>query len=153
MLKPVSPLRLEKTINRIKKIFKSKKNIEESDRILRYVKSLAQKNNPKKFTFEKNGKLYVIDEKEICYCKAAPKGSIVKTARGIFETPYPLTELENSAKNLFRSHKSFLVNLDKIKQIIPWFNGTYLLAIEDYEKDEVPVSRRNSKKLKNLFNF
>lgn len=146
VLKPVSPLRLEKTVNRIKEIFKSKENNKEANRMLRYIKSLA-----KKFTFEKNGRLYVIDAKDICYCKAAPKGSIVKTTKGVFNTPYPLTELENSTYNLFRSHKSFLVNVDKIKEIIPWFNGTYLLLIEEYEKDEIPVSRRNSKKLKNLF--
>lgn len=151
ILKPVSSLRMEKTINRVKSIFKSKKNQEAASKVLRYVKGLSEKTIRKKFTFEKNNRLHVIDAKNICYCKASPKGSIVKTSEEIFKTPYTLSELENSTDNLFRSHKSFLVNINKIKEIIPWFNGTYLLLMEDCENDKIPVSRRNSKKLKNLF--
>jgi DNA-binding LytR/AlgR family response regulator len=41
--------------------------------------------------------------------------------------------------------------LDKVKEIIPWFNGTFILSIKGYEKDEVPVSRRHAKEMRELF--
>lgn len=149
ILKPVSSLRLEKTINRIKDIFKSKTKQKEATKISNYIKTL-NKNTYQKFTFEKNGRLYVVNVTDICYCRAYSKGSIVKTLQGVFKSSYTLSELEKNT-NFFRSHKSFLVNIDKISEIIPWFNGTYLLLMEGYKNDEVPVSRRNSKNLKKLF--
>lgn len=50
--------------------------------------------------------------------------------------------------NFFRCHKSYIVNLDKIKEVYSWFNGTYKLIIDDFEKTEVPVSRLHVKEIK-----
>ncbi|MNP53954.1 Transcriptional regulatory protein YpdB [compost metagenome] len=49
----------------------------------------------------------------------------------------------------FRCHRSYLVNLSKIKEIIPWFNNTYLLRLRDLDF-EVPVSRSKVKEFRQI---
>ena len=53
-------------------------------------------------------------------------------------------------KNKFyRTHRSYMVNLDKITEVEPWFNGTYVLKIQDL-KFKIPVSRNNIKEFKEI---
>jgi DNA-binding LytR/AlgR family response regulator len=52
-------------------------------------------------------------------------------------------------QRFFRTHKSYLVNLDKVKQAVPFFNYTYLLKLEG-SKDEIPVSRSYLKDFKQM---
>lgn len=52
----------------------------------------------------------------------------------------------------FRCHRSYIVNLTKIKEIIPWFNNTYNLRLKNVTK-EIPVSRSNVKKFKHIMNI
>ena len=49
----------------------------------------------------------------------------------------------------FRCHRSFCVNLNKIREIEPWFNNTYLLRLRDLEF-QVPVSRSKVKAFRQL---
>jgi DNA-binding LytR/AlgR family response regulator len=51
--------------------------------------------------------------------------------------------------SFFRTHKSYLVNLDHIKELRTWFSGSYNLIMEDAEQSEVPVSRNYVKGLRN----
>ena len=77
----------------------------------------------------------------------------IKTLDNTYLTNLTLQELEEQLKdhNFFRCHRKYIVNLDKIKQIIPWFNGTYLLLLKDKEKTEISVSRTYVKELKEIF--
>ena len=53
-------------------------------------------------------------------------------------------------KNKFyRTHRSYMINLDKITEVEPWFNGTYVLKIQDL-KFKIPVSRNNIKEFKEI---
>lgn len=151
LLKPFSENRLDKTVERLIKIFKEKKQDVEAIKVSELLK--VQKPAYNKLSFWKNNRIYLVCPDEICYCEAVEKGSKVKTEKGEFLSPYTLSELEEKIKNpsFFRTHKSFLVNLDKVKEIIPWFNGTFILSIKGYEKDEVPVSRRHAKEMRELF--
>ena len=49
----------------------------------------------------------------------------------------------------YRTHRSYIVNLDIVKEVEPWFNGTYILKIKDLSF-KVPVSRNNVKEFKEL---
>ena len=61
-----------------------------------------------------------------------------------------LDDLEPKLSNhgFFRSHRGYLVNLARIKEVVPWFNGKYLLTASDRTASELPVSRRRVKSLK-----
>jgi len=66
-----------------------------------------------------------------------------------------LQEIEQQVdtRQFFRCHRNYIVNVDYIKQISPWFNRGYLLTLKDKEGTEVPVSRNNVKKLKQYIYF
>lgn len=55
------------------------------------------------------------------------------------------------ADRFFRSHRSFAVNLARIKEIVPSFHGTYVLRMKDQRRSEVPVSRSHVKQFRSLF--
>jgi two-component system LytT family response regulator/two-component system response regulator LytT len=48
----------------------------------------------------------------------------------------------------WRVHRSHLVNITKIKEIVPWFSRNYLLKMKDAKTTEIPVSRAQTRRLK-----
>ena len=56
-------------------------------------------------------------------------------------------------KTFWRVHRSYIVNIHRIKEVIPWFKGSYQLKMEDRKQTEIPVSRGQARRLRELFNF
>ena len=53
--------------------------------------------------------------------------------------------------NIFwRAHRSYLVNINKIKEVVPWFKSSYMLRVDDRKQTEIPVSRAQTKRLREL---
>jgi two-component system LytT family response regulator/two-component system response regulator LytT len=48
-------------------------------------------------------------------------------------------------------HRSFLVNINRIKEVVPWFKSSYQLRMDDKKHTEVPVSRVQTRRLRELF--
>ena len=48
----------------------------------------------------------------------------------------------------WRVHRSHLVNINKIKEIVPWFSRNFILRMRDAKSTEIPVSRAQSKRLR-----
>ncbi len=89
-------------------------------------------------------------------CARSHDGEVqVRTPDGKYRAKSTLNELEQklSAHGFIRTHRSFLVNVNHIMEIIPWFNGSFKLVMDDREKTEVPVSRQNVKDLKRYFDL
>ncbi len=60
--------------------------------------------------------------------------------------------LDSLDPNLFwRAHRSFLVNINRIKEVVPWFKSSYQLRMDDKKQTEIPVSRSQTKRLRELF--
>lgn len=80
---------------------------------------------------------------------------VVHTAEGTFKSKATLQELEQklSPFGFIRTHRSFLVNINHVSEVIPWFNGSFKLTMDDREKTEVLVSRYNVKDLKQYFDL
>jgi two-component system, LytTR family, response regulator LytT len=58
-----------------------------------------------------------------------------------------------SAANFWRAHRSHLVNIDHIREIVPWFKSTYQIRMDDRKGTVIPVSRTQTRHLKELFNL
>ena len=71
---------------------------------------------------------------------------LVATKGAVHRSDLSLQELEErlAGHSFFRVHRGYLVNLGKIREISPWFNGSYMLKVEDFVA-EVPVSRKQAK--------
>jgi two-component system response regulator LytT len=53
----------------------------------------------------------------------------------------------------WRAHRSFVVNIQHIREVVPWFKSSYQLRMDDPKKTEIPVSRAQTKRLRELFNL
>lgn len=101
---------------------------------------------------ENNGKTILIRPEEIVYISTDKDNVYVKTEGEFLLTRYTLRELESrlDPKTFFRTHRCYLVNIKKMRELIPYFNGTYTVVVQDKEKSEVPVSRTQARKLKDI---
>lgn len=106
---------------------------------------------PKTVNLTKNNRIRITPVDEIYYAEACEKVTNVYTTDGVFIAPYSISELMERLpeERFFRSHRSYCVQLEKIKEIIPWMNSTYMLKMCDLD-GEVPVSRSNIKRFREL---
>ncbi|SDF69468.1 LytR/AlgR family response regulator transcription factor [Sporolituus thermophilus] len=98
------------------------------------------------------GKIIPLDKSEIALAYVKDKDVFVRTKTNEYMTALTLQEIENilAGSNFLRVHRQYIVNLDMVREIIPWFHGSYLLRMDDCRQDEVPVSRTKTKVLKSI---
>ncbi|MEF3356095.1 LytTR family DNA-binding domain-containing protein [Paenibacillus sp. GYB006] len=104
-----------------------------------------------KVNLYKNEKIIVVDADDIYYAVAQEKTTEVVTKNEKYTMQLSISEFyERLPKEVFfRCHRSYLVNTEKIKEIVPWFNNTYLLRLSEIDA-EIPVSRSKAKEFRQL---
>lgn len=102
-----------------------------------------------KLAVDVDGEIFYIEPSEILYIARDDKVTKLITKDNQFETKMPLKDLESRllAYGFFRIHKSFLVNLEHVTRLTPWFNGAYQLQINGRE-ELLSVSRNYVKALR-----
>jgi DNA-binding LytR/AlgR family response regulator len=153
VLKPFSEKRLEITMKKINERYSSNKNVSYCSNN-NIILEQARINGIVKLPLWKDECIFLVSPQDILYCTVLNKEVFVLTKDARFTTQYTLNQLGNKLEehNFFRSHKSYLVNLDKIYKIVPWFNSTFVLKIDGF-KEEVPVSRHYVKDFKKIINM
>lgn len=104
-----------------------------------------------KIPVQDNGKFRLIDQQEIILAYANDRVVYVRSGGEDFMVDFSLSELEGHLQSAFfvRCHRNHIVNINKVKEVIPWFNSTYMLVMED--GSNVPVSRANVKIIREVF--
>jgi len=99
----------------------------------------------------KDERIIVTDINDIYYAEAHEKMTFVYTRREAYVMPINITEFCSRLPeaHFFRCHRSYCVNLNKIREIEPWFNNTYILRLRDLDF-QVPVSRSKVKEFRLL---
>ena len=150
ILKPVEKSRLEKAIQRARKQLES--NVPVDDRIKNLLKQFIPATPRKSKLLVTDRKRHLmVDADDIVFASVSDGCVQVSTRELNGETHYrTLEELQaNLDPQIFwRVHRSFLVNINRIKEVVPWFNRTLQLKMADQAETEIPVSRSNSRKLK-----
>lgn len=149
ILKPFDEKRVLQTIEKLYKLIEYKKQS---------IPFSIQKNN---FVNERSEKLAItIDEKivivnisDILYIGTNEGKTVIATGNSKYSVGDTLITFERKLhhSSIIRVHRAYLVNVDAIVEIEPWFNSTYNLIMKDGEK--VPVSRTYTKELKQLLGF
>ncbi|WP_319372320.1 LytTR family DNA-binding domain-containing protein [uncultured Ilyobacter sp.] len=150
ILKPFSEERIKLTIERIKeKILSEKYYSGEKDRNLENESNTSLE----KLCIQKNNKLMLIDVHKIVFIKSEKNIVTVHTPDAIYECSYSLKDLESRLREdkFMRIHKSTIINLDYIDEIIPWFNYTYKIEVKGIKNCDIQVSRNYLKKFKIFF--
>jgi two-component system LytT family response regulator/two-component system response regulator LytT len=153
VLKPFQAERILESVVRIRQMIATHRKGVLYGRLERIVERLTPAADaPTKIGVEKKGRILLLDPEEIVFCKAENKTVRVCTHERCYDLwgASSLDELEAKLGGhcFFRTHRSFLVNLACIKEVVSWFSGRYILTVTDAETSEVPVSRRRVKALK-----
>ena len=100
----------------------------------------------------KNGSYIPLDKQEIIFVYVRNKEVYIRTKEGEYVSNLTIQEAEQMLPEplFMRVHRQYLVNLDKVAEIIPWFHGSYMLRMQVANVDAIPVSRNKTKDLKAL---
>jgi two-component system LytT family response regulator len=161
LLKPVDQARLKKAVDKVLKKYQEITPAEaaasEEDLVTPAVRggNGAGQFKIDRIPAEKQGKTVLVAESDIVYAFTEQDYIYIKTYADKFFTRFTLKELEArlNPNMFFRTHRCYIVNLHKVKEIVPFFNGTYNLVVDDKENSEVPVSRAQAKKLRKILGF
>jgi two-component system LytT family response regulator/two-component system response regulator LytT len=129
------------------------------DALLRLVEEQAQApktSSTGKVIVRAQSRLLLVDQKEICF--ASIEGGTISVVTPTVEGHSNCRTLEELLDQLdpeafWRAHRSFVVNIQHIREVVPWFKSSYQLRMDDPKKTEIPVSRSQTKRLKELFNL
>jgi two-component system LytT family response regulator len=108
-------------------------------------------NSSNRINLKKNDKIIVTDVNDIYYAEASEKVTLVFTMKEEYTMQMSITEFHAHLPEdmFFRCHRSYTVNLTKIREIVPWFNQTYILRLKDLNV-EIPVSRSKVKAFRQI---
>jgi DNA-binding LytR/AlgR family response regulator len=143
ILKPYSDERVALTINKVMDFFTGRetKNIQSISEIERLAINTREM-------------VIIVETRDILYIESMGKDVIIKTVRGEYTTRCSMAEMESrlNPKKFYKCHRSYIINLEKVTGIIPWFNGCYKVKLSN-SNAEIPVSRKYIKNFRNIMNF
>ncbi|SDN70571.1 two component transcriptional regulator, LytTR family [Paenibacillus sp. yr247] len=147
LLKPYSHERLKESLARIRsKLSNIPVPTQQANKILFSSKA----RNWNKLLITDGEKHVLLDPETILYAEREEKSIHIYTSSNqIYMSKISLQELENKLGELpfFRPHRSYLVNLNSIDELVPWFNGAYNLILKNEKRTQIPVSREMAKEL------
>ncbi len=149
LLKPIEKERLAETIGRVKRI------VEEKQQPEKFVDNAAARNilQRSKLLVKTNNRNLIVDAQDMIY--ATIDDGLITVVTSHFEGQSNYRTIEELQSNLdphlfWRVHRSFLVNINKIREVIPWFKSSFQLKMDDKKQTEIPVSRIQTKRLRAL---
>ena len=153
VLKPFDKGRLSRAIQRAKKLIEA--NSSPVDRLEKLVGQIGapKSSQPVKLLVKSQGRLFLIDAVEMAY--AAIEDGVITISTKEYDGLSNFRTIEELQASLdsdqfWRAHRSYLVNINLIKEVVPWFKSSYMLKMNDKKQSEIPVSRAQTKRLREL---
>src|SRR5712692_6336895 len=155
VLKPFEKGRIAKAIQRARKMLDTQTTA--TDRLEQLVNQLGatkQTGQPVKLLVKSQQRLLLVDGEDMMLA-SIEDGFISVVARDVEgSSNYRALEEMHAAldsESFWRPHRSHLVNIHHIKEVVPWFKSSYMLKMSDKKQTEIPVSRAQTKRLRELF--
>ncbi len=109
-----------------------------------------------KIVVQAQSRLLLVDQGDLCF--ASIEDGTITVATPSFEGQSRCRTLEELLDQLdpnifWRAHRSYVVNINHIQEVVPWFKSSYQLRMDDRKHTEIPVSRAQTKRLRELFNL
>jgi two-component system response regulator LytT len=149
LLKPVDKGRLGETIERARRVIQERKSPEPPP-----VARTSTAAPRTKLMVRANSRYLIVDANDVIY--ATIDNGLITLVTTQFEGQSNYRTIEDLQASLdrdmfWRVHRSYLVNINRIKGVVPWFKSSYQLRMDDKKQTEVPVSRVQTRKLRELF--
>jgi two-component system response regulator LytT len=155
LLKPVEAGRLEQALQRARRRVDAERVGPVgplNDQLERIVKMMAGRQVRREQVALKVGERFMlVQAEEIIYASLADESINIVTGQVAGTSNYrTLDDLQArlDPEVFWRVHRSHLVNINKIKEIVPWFSRNYILRMKDPKGTEIPVSRAQTKRLR-----
>jgi two-component system response regulator LytT len=145
--KPVERERLEETIERARRWL--------TDRITEPLPVAARARGIHQTAGAERVRNLIVDPQELIY--ATIDGGVITLVTAQAEGQSSFRTLEDLQAALdpdlfWRAHRSYVVNVNRIREVMPWFKSTYQLKMDDKKGSEIPVSRMQSRRLREMLN-
>jgi two-component system, LytTR family, response regulator LytT len=150
LLKPIEKERLAVTLERARKAVGDKAG-KEALAVSAAPKSSGQQRT--KLLVRSNNRNLIVDAHDLIY--ATIDDGLITVVASHVEGESNYRTIEELQSNLdpdifWRVHRSFLININRIKEVIPWFKSSFQLKMDDKRNTEIPVSRVQTKRLRAL---
>jgi two-component system LytT family response regulator/two-component system response regulator LytT len=150
LLKPVEQKRLDHAIQRVR--HRLSLDQPRDDRMERLVRKMAERHQRRdQLALKVGDRFLLVQADDVIY--ASVDGDTIQIATGQIAGTSNYRTLDELQARLdpdvfWRVHRSHLVNINKIKEIVPWFSRNYMLRMKDGKATEIPVSRSQTKRLR-----
>jgi two-component system, LytTR family, response regulator LytT len=150
LLKPVEPHRLEHALQRARRWVEAEGPLNEQlEKIVKLVGERQQRRG--QAAVKVGDRFLLVQSDDIIY--ASLNGDTITIVTGTLSGTSNYRTLDELQARLdpevfWRVHRSHLVNINKIKEIVPWFSRNYILRMRDGKATEIPVSRSQTKRLR-----
>ena len=151
LLKPVDKGRLAETIERARRTIQEKKATAEPPAAASKAAMAPQRT---KLLVRAQSRHFIVDANDLIY--ATIDNGLISLVTTNLEGQSTYRTIEDLQANLdrdlfWRVHRSYLVNINRIKEVVPWFKSSYQLRMDDKKHTEIPVSRVQTRRLRELF--
>jgi len=156
LLKPFDLARVQKTVEKAQERIAARDD-GSGAKLDALMKMMAEpQRRSGKIVVRAQNRLLLVDQKDVCY--ASIEDGTISVATQTLEGTSNCRTLEElmeqlDAASFWRAHRSFIVNVDHISEVVPWFKSSYQLKMGDRNKKEIPVSRAQTKRLREFFNL
>ncbi len=155
VLKPFDKARIAKAIQRARREIEAQ--VSPTERLEQLVSQLGgnkQTSSPSKILVKSQQRLLLVDAEDLIF--ASIEGGLISVVAKDVEGSSNYRTLEElfdglQSESFWRSHRSYLVNIHHIKEVVPWFKSSFMLKMNDKKQSEIPVSRQQTKRLRELF--
>ena len=151
LLKPVDKGRLAETIEHARRAIQEKRA---PDASVSAGKAAAPPQPRTKLLVRNSNRNFIVDANDVIY--ATIDDGLITLVTTNIEGHSNYRTIEDLQANLdrdlfWRVHRSYLVNINRIKEVVPWFKSSYQLRMDDRKHTEIPVSRVQTRRLRELF--
>ncbi len=149
VLKPVEPGRLEQAVHRVRKRRTGPPLGDQLEKLMRLM--AGQKDRRNQVAVKMTDRIVLVHADDIIHASLAEDSISIVTGQISGSSNYrTLDELQArlDPEVFWRVHRSHLVNINQIKEIVPWFSRNYILRMNDAKATEIPVSRTQTRRLR-----
>ena len=153
LLKPVEKDRLGRSIQRARELVRSPGR--ESERMVQLLSRIRDHASaPTKILVRSGVHMMLVDAADVIFATVRDGAvRIIATDVEGHSNYKTLDDLQSTLSDplFWRPHRSYIVNINRIKEVAPWFKSNYQLVMSDRDRTEIPVSRGQTKRLRELF--
>ena len=110
---------------------------------------------PFKVPVRMEDKVALVNPGDVMYAEVRDGRAYLNTVEGRLPTQFTLTELEErlARSGFFRAHRGYLVNLQHVKEVIPYTRNSFTLVLDDEQETEIPLSKSAARELRELLGY